>query len=60
MKHFVIAAKSGLEEALRKVGEGYKTGHVSKGEYASTLRTYQSIRNDMKSEQRTKAEQEKL
>jgi len=55
MKHFKIAAKSGLEKSLKKVGEGYKTGHVTKDEYASTLRAYQSCRDELKSEQRAEA-----
>jgi len=57
MKHFVIAARSGHDEALKKVGEVYKSGYVTKDEYASALRLYQNIRNEMKSKQRTIAEQ---
>jgi len=52
MKHFIIAARSGLDESLKKVGEGYKAGHVTKEDYASTLRAYQVSVNGMKSEQR--------
>ena len=55
MKHFMIAAKSGLEGALKEVALGYKAGHVSKDEYATTLRAYQVSVDEMKSEQRTKA-----
>jgi len=51
MKHFIIAARSGLDESLKKVGEGYKAEHVTKEDYASTLR-YQVSANEMKSEQR--------
>ena len=52
MKHYIIGARGGFEECLKKVGEGYKAGHVTKDEYATTLRAYQSIKNEMKSKQR--------
>ena len=52
MKHFIIAARAGYDNALKKVGEGYKDEHVTKDEYASTLRAHQCIRDEMKSEQR--------
>ena len=55
MKHFMIAAKSGFDKSLKEVGEGYKAGHVTKDDYASTLRAYQNIINAMKSEERTEA-----
>jgi len=58
MKHFMIAASSGYDKALKKVGEGYKAGHVTKDEYASTLRAYQDSQNEMKSVQRTKAQRQ--
>jgi len=54
MKHFMIAARAGYDESLKKVGEGYKAGHVTKDEYACTLRAYQmSVDEMMKSEGRT-------
>ena len=53
-KHYIIAAKSGNDKSLKQVGEGYKRGHVTKNEYASTLRAHQCIQDEMKSEQRTK------
>jgi len=52
MKHYMIGARGGFEECLKKVGEGYRAGHVTKDEYASTLRAHQSIKNEMKSKQR--------
>jgi len=55
MKHYMIAAKCGHGDSLTRVGKGYKSGHVTKDDYANTLRTYQNIINEMKSEQRTKA-----
>ena len=54
-KHFMIAARGGNNDSLKKVGEGYKAGYVPKDEYASTLRAYQVSVDEMKSEQRTKA-----
>jgi len=53
MKHFMISAKCGYDKALKAVGFGYKAGHVTKDDYASTLRAHQQTANDMKSEQRT-------
>ena len=55
MKHFMIAAKAGFDLSLKEVGEGYKRGHVTKDEYAQTLRAYKASQDEMKSEQRTKA-----
>jgi len=55
MKHFMIAARDGCDVALKRVGKGYKEGHVTKNEYASMLRAYQSSCDEMKSGQRTKA-----
>jgi len=46
---------SGSDAAGKEAGEGYKAGHVTKDEYASTLRAHQSIRNEMKSERRSRA-----
>ena len=57
MKHFLIAARAGLDEALKEVGKGYKAGHVTKDEYANALRAHQKTRDGMKSEQRDKASQ---
>ena len=55
MKHFMIAARSGYDESLKKVGEGYKAGHVTKDDYTKSLRAYQCSIDEMKSEGRTKA-----
>ena len=54
MKHLIIAAKSGLDDSLKAVGEGYKAGLVTKDEYAATLRAQVSV-DEMKSNERTKA-----
>jgi len=55
MKHFMIAARSGYDGSLEEVGKGYKAGHVTKDEYASTLRAYQASCDEMKSGQREEA-----
>lgn len=55
MKHFMIAARCGFDKSLKKIGEGYKAGHVTKDEYAKMLRAYQVSVDAMKSEERTKA-----
>lgn len=57
MKHYVIAAKAGEDSSLKKVREGYKAGHVTKDEYASTLRAYKACQDRMKSAQREEAAQ---
>ena len=49
LKHYMISAKLGYDQALKRVGEGYKDGHVTKDEYANTLRA--SV-NEMKSVER--------
>ena len=54
-KHFMIAARSGYDASLKKVGEGYKAGHVTKDDYASALRAYQIYVNDIRSTQRDEA-----
>jgi len=55
MKHYMIAARAGVDISLKEVGEGYKTGLVTKDEYASILRAYQVSVDEVKSEQRTAA-----
>jgi len=51
-KHFMIAARCGYEDSLKEVGNGYKAGHITKDDYANTLRAYQVSMDEMKSEQR--------
>ena len=40
------------------VKDGFMKGYVTKDEYANTLRAYQKIQDEMKSDQRDKAEEE--
>ena len=53
MKHFIIAAESGLDRALDLVREGYKRGDVTKDEFAKTLRAHKESGESMQSEQRS-------
>jgi TPR repeat protein len=55
MKHFIISAKAGLTKSLDCVKHGFMNGHVTKDQYANTLREYQHSQNEMKSEARDKA-----
>ena len=54
-KHYMIAARAGYTTALDMVKHGYTGGHVTKEEYANTLREYQKSQDEMKSEARDKA-----
>ena len=56
MKHFMIAARAGYDSSLKEVGIGFRAGHVTKDEYANTLRAYQVSVDEMKSVQRAEAE----
>ena len=56
MKHFMIAAKAGFDASLKAVADGYKRGHVTKDEYAGVLRAHKDSQDEMKSEQRARAE----
>jgi len=54
MKHYMIASKAGNESSLVMVKQGFMSGHVTKDEYANTLRTYQKTQDGMKSDARDK------
>jgi len=58
MKHFMIAARAGEKSSLNMVKKGYIEGLVTKDEYANTLRAYQKIQDEMKSDERDKAASE--
>ena len=55
MKHFIIAASVGFKFSLDSVKRGYMAGHVTKEQYANTLREYQKSQDEMKSDARDKA-----
>ena len=54
-KHLIISAKAGHKDSLELVKIGFRNGKVTKDEYANTLRAYQKINDEMKSEERDKA-----
>ena len=54
MKHFIISARAGYKPSLDIVTEGYMHRHVTKEEYANTLREYQKSQDEMKSNARDK------
>ena len=55
VKHFILSARAGKKDSLDKVKTGFMHGIVTKDEYANTLRAYQKIQDDMKSDDRDKA-----
>lgn len=57
MKHYIIAAKLGYDDALHNVKLGFTDGFVSKDDYASTLRGHQAAVDATKSEQRAAGEE---
>ena len=56
-KHFVLSARAGDKKSLDKVKQGFMNGFVAKDEYANTLRAYQQQHDEMKSDDRDKAEE---
>ena len=56
-KHMVLAARGGHKKALDMVKKGFMVGMVTKDEYANTLRSYQKIQDEMKSDERDKAKE---
>ena len=55
MKHFVFAARAGVEESLPLVNAGYRKGIVSKEDYETVIRSYHERKEGMRSDQRDKA-----
>ena len=55
MKHLLISARVGHKLSLYGVKYGYTNGHVTKEEYANTLREYQNSQDEMTSQARDKA-----
>ena len=54
-KHFKLAAMAGHKLSLNSVKDGYMNGHVTKDQYADSLREYQKSQDEMKSDARDKA-----
>ncbi len=57
MRHFIIAAKLGLDSALEEVKEGFAAGYVSKEDFEAALRGHQAAVDATKSTQRDAAEE---
>jgi TPR repeat protein len=55
MKHFIISAKLGYDDALDKVKDGFALGFVRKEDYAAALRGHQAAVDATKSRQREEA-----
>ncbi len=56
MKHFIIAANLGDDEALEEVKKGFRRGVVSKEDYEAALRGHQAAVDEARSTQREEAE----
>jgi TPR repeat protein len=56
VKHWIIAANLGLDEAIQALKGYYADGEVSKDEFATALRAHQAAVNATKSPQREAAE----
>ncbi len=59
IKHFIIAAKLGHDDALEAVKNGFRMGLVGKEDYASALRGHQAAVDATKRAQREEAEKAK-
>ena len=55
IKHFIIAANFGHDDAMKELKLGYRDGLVSKDDFASTLRAHKAAADAMKSPQRDAA-----
>ncbi len=55
MRHFIIAAKLGFNDALEEVKKGFQRGEVSKEDFEAALRGHQAAVDATKSEQREEA-----
>jgi TPR repeat protein len=56
VKHLIIAANLGYDDAIKILKQSYVRGHVSKEDFAAALRAHQAAVNATKSPQREKAE----
>jgi len=51
-KHWMISANGGCDLSMKAVQEGYKSGFVTKDDYAKTIRAYGNSIDEMKSDDR--------
>ena len=56
MKHYIIAANQGHNHSVEMLKQGYKSGSVSKEDFAAALRAHQAAVDATKSPQRDAAE----
>ena len=54
-KHFILAARAGNKDSFDNVKQAFMKGIITKEEYANTLRAFQKIQEEMKSDDRDKA-----
>jgi len=55
LKHYIIGAKSGQNESLKKIQKMYSDGDATKEDYTKALRLYQEYLGEIKSPQRDEA-----
>ena len=55
VKHYMIAASSGLHGSLNNIRYLFKDGHATKEEYLQALQSHQAYLNEVKSSQRDEA-----
>jgi len=51
-RHWMIAANDGWDSSMKAVQQGYKSGFVTKDDYAKTIRAYGNSIKEMKSDDR--------
>jgi hypothetical protein len=54
-KHLMISANGGCGLSMKAVQEGYKSGFVTKDDYAKTTRAYGNSIDEMKSDDRDRS-----
>ena len=55
LKHYIIAAGSGLNDSVKNIQRLYRDGNATKEDYSKALLAYQKYLDEIKSEQRDKA-----
>ena len=55
VKHWMIAAGSGFDDALERIREGYLEGYVTKNDFAKALRAHKEAQDEVRTDQRDAA-----
>jgi len=55
IKHWIIAARAGENDSLKKIQDLYSNGHATKEDYMKALQSYQTYLGEIKSRQRDEA-----